>query len=244
MKLMIGEKINELRRKRQLTQEEVAAHLGISFQAISKWERGEGYPDITMLPTIANYFGISVDELIGMEKIAKVEKYDSVNAEWTQNNAEGKHTENVQLMRDALKIFPNDELLLVQLSASLEKLSGTEQEKRQHLKESITVQEQILRYGEDGEVRAATMFNICFAYEKVGEHQKAVEQALKLPNLYKTRENALVCLLEGEERRKAAKEALMPLAWAVRHHLSALTETEQNREYLDRAEQIVKLLDV
>ena len=40
MKLLIGENIKRLRRKRDLTQEEVASHLGISFQAISKWERG------------------------------------------------------------------------------------------------------------------------------------------------------------------------------------------------------------
>lgn len=49
MELIIGEKLKNLRRSKDLTQEEVATHLGISFQAISKWERGEGYPDITML---------------------------------------------------------------------------------------------------------------------------------------------------------------------------------------------------
>lgn len=50
MELHIGKNIRQLRRERNLTQEEVAAHLGISFQSISKWERGDGYPDITMLP--------------------------------------------------------------------------------------------------------------------------------------------------------------------------------------------------
>lgn len=69
MELMIGEKLKKLRRNRDLTQEEVATHLGISYQAISKWERGDGYPDITMLPALANYFAVSVDELIGMEEI-------------------------------------------------------------------------------------------------------------------------------------------------------------------------------
>ena len=67
MELMIGDKLKKLRRNRDLTQEEVAAHIGISYQAISKWERGDGYPDITMLPTLANYFGVSVDYLLGNE---------------------------------------------------------------------------------------------------------------------------------------------------------------------------------
>ena len=48
MELMIGDKLKKLRRNRDLTQEEVAAHIGISYQAISKWDRGDGYPDITI----------------------------------------------------------------------------------------------------------------------------------------------------------------------------------------------------
>ena len=64
--MLLGENIKRLRRERNLTQEEMAGHLGISFQSISKWERGEGYPDITMLPALAHYFSTSIDELLGM----------------------------------------------------------------------------------------------------------------------------------------------------------------------------------
>ena len=242
MQLLIGETIKRLRRERDLTQEEVAAHLGISFQSISKWERGEGYPDITMLPALANYFGISVDELLGMNELQKREQYDEINRRWAQDNRNGRHGENVARMRKALKTFPNDALLLVQLSTSLEKLEGTAEEKRKHLEESVAVQEQILRYGEDSEVRGATMYNICHAYWKLGEHEKALEQARKLPNLYKARENALVYFLTGEEKRQAARSALEPLAWAVGHHLKALSETENDPSYLEKAETIRSLL--
>lgn len=242
MQLLIGETIRCLRRQRNLTQEEMAAHLGISFQSISKWERGDGYPDITMLPALANYFGISVDRLLGMEEISKQAQYDHINTLWAQNNQSGKHIENVRLMRQALKDDPNDALLLVQLSTSLEKLEGTPEEKAAFLRESIALQEQILRYGEDSEIRGATMFNICFAYWKNGEKDKALEQAKKLPNLYKARENALVYFLEGDEKHAAAKEAIIPLAWAIAHHLSALAETEQNPAHRIRAVKILDLL--
>ncbi len=242
MNLLIGENIKRLRRERNLTQEEMAAHLGITFQSISKWERGDGYPDITMLPALANYFRVSVDELLGVSELAKAEQYGEINREWAVNNKTGRHRENVELMRQSLKVFPNDDLLLVQLSTSLEKLDGTEEEKRGHLRESIAVQEQILRYGEDSEVRGATMYNICFAYWKNGEREKALEQAKKLPNLYKARENALVYFLEGEERRRVAKEALVPLAWAVSLHLTALSETENDPTYLDKAKEIGEIL--
>lgn len=227
MKLLIGENIRRLRRERNLTQEEVAAHIGISFQAISKWERGDGYPDITMLPTLASYFDVSIEELIGMSEIEKTKKYEDFNARWTANNQSGLHRDNVSLMRKALKTFPNDALLLVQLSTSLEKLDGTEEEKAKYLRESIAVQEQILRYGRDSEVRNATLYNICFAYWKNGERDKALECARQLPNLYKARENALIYFLEGEERRKVAREALKALAALVEMHTSALAETEE-----------------
>ena len=242
MNLLIGENIKRIRRERDLTQEEVAAHLGISFQSISKWERGDGYPDITMLPALANYFKISVDELLGMSEIEKNDKYDEINRIWTENNKNGLHSENVALMRQSLKTFPNNALLLVQLSTSLEKLDGTDDEKLRYLRESIAVQEQILRYGEDSEVRGATLYNICFAYWKVGEFDKALEQARKLPNLYKARENALVYFLKGEERHQIAKEALIPIAWVIAHHLTALYETENDPAYLCKASQILDIL--
>lgn len=240
MKLIIGERIKQLRYEKGLTQEEVAAHLGVSAQSISKWERGEGYPDIEMLPTLASYFNISIDGLVGMD--AASGKYDELNSVWEKNNRSELHKENIKLMNDALKTFPNDALLLVQLSTSLEKAGTTDEEKSDYLKESIKVQEQIIRYCDDCEVRGATMYNICFSYLKNGEREKALEQAKKLPNLYKSRENALVTLLDGDEKNAVAKDALVPIAWSVSHHLTALAQTENNKTFLTKARQILDIL--
>ena len=240
MKLKIGEKIKELRYKKGLTQEEVGNLIGVSAQSVSKWERGEGYPDIEMLPSLANYFGVSIDELLGAD--ANLQKYDEINAKWTENNNIGAHKDNIDLMKNALKTFPNDALLLVQLSTSLEKAGTTDEEKAEYLRESIAVQEQIINYCDDCEVRGATMYNICFAYMKNGEREKALRQAKKLPNLYKGRENALVCILEGEEKRKIAQQALSPIAWSVAHHMTALARTSGDKTYLSKAKQILELL--
>ncbi|MBQ9951865.1 MAG: hypothetical protein IJO98_06980 [Clostridia bacterium] len=172
-----------------------------------------------------------------MDELARAENYSRINREWTENNAAGRHDENVSLMNLALREYPNDALLLVQLSTSLEKLDGTDAEKRENLRKSISVQEQILRFSEDSEVRNATQFNICFAYMKNGEPEKAIAQAKKLPNLYKARENALVCLLpDGEEKIQTAKDALEPLKWAINLHLNALGKG-------GISEQIIQLLN-
>ena len=232
MDILIGTMIKKLRRERGLTQEEVAAHIGVSYQAISKWERGDGYPDITLLPTLAHYFGVTIDELIGTEQIADRTEYDAINREWQERHLRAKrtrdnalHQENIRLMRDALKRWPNDALLLVQLSTTLERIDGTAEEKRANLRESIMLQEQILR-GEDSDVRSAALYNICFAYEQFGDHERALATAEKLPNFYKSRENAFVKLCTGKERYQTALAALTPLTECLKIHISALAETD------------------
>ena len=242
MELKIGDKLKILRQSRALTQEAVAAHIGISYQAISKWERGDGYPDITMLPALANYFGVSVDELIGMDEISSANKLDEINQKWQENRAMGKHKENVSLMRNALKLYPNNALMLIQLSASLERLDGTESEKKDFLKESIMLQEQILKYCDDSEIRGAALFNISDAYYRYGDYDKAVEYASKLPNLYKTRETALVRVLnDNVEKNRVSKSAIEPLAWLLSYHLTTISETENDARYKNK---IIKILDV
>ena len=73
MELLIAERIKKFRKERDMTQDALASALGISPQSISKWECGDGYPDITLLPSIANFFGITVDELIGNDEISAKE---------------------------------------------------------------------------------------------------------------------------------------------------------------------------
>lgn len=77
MKLTIGDNIRKLRREKDLTQEQLAERLGVSFQAVSRWENCTTYPDIELLPAIARFFETSVDKLIGVpeeEKERQAEK--------------------------------------------------------------------------------------------------------------------------------------------------------------------------
>ena len=60
----IGNKIKQLRYRSSLTQEQLADRLGLSPQAISKWENAAAMPDISLLPDLAEIFGISIDELL------------------------------------------------------------------------------------------------------------------------------------------------------------------------------------
>ena len=68
----IGRKLSTLRKERNMTQMELADRMGISFQAVSNWERGSSMPDISKLPELAEIFGVTLDELLG-EKSTLVE---------------------------------------------------------------------------------------------------------------------------------------------------------------------------
>lgn len=66
----VGRKIAELRKNRNMTQLELADRMGISFQAVSNWERGNSMPDISKLPELAELFNVTIDELLGEDSIA------------------------------------------------------------------------------------------------------------------------------------------------------------------------------
>lgn len=68
----IGKKISSLRKEKGITQMELADKLGISFQAVSNWERGNTMPDISKLPELAEIFGVTIEELLGDERKGKI----------------------------------------------------------------------------------------------------------------------------------------------------------------------------
>ena len=73
MDMTIGKRIGLLRKEKGLTQEELASHMGVSPQAVSKWENDQTCPDISALPKLAKLLGVSVDELLsGKEELPAV----------------------------------------------------------------------------------------------------------------------------------------------------------------------------
>lgn len=123
MQLDLGQKIRELRRRDGRTQEALAEALGVTAQAVSRWESNGGYPDMEMIPSIANYFHISIDELFGYnnERSKKIDelsaKIDQMNF---QNNGEDINIDEcVSLARNALIEFPGNEKIMLSLASVL-----------------------------------------------------------------------------------------------------------------------------
>ena len=84
MKLNFSENLRRLRRGQDLTQEQLAERLGVSFQTVSRWETGTVYPDIELLPVLSELFNVTVDELIGCDSARREER---LNTAWDKYNA-------------------------------------------------------------------------------------------------------------------------------------------------------------
>lgn len=102
MKLSIGENIRNFRKKNDLTQEELAERLGVTYQSVSRWENGATYPDLELLPAISELLSVTVDELLGMPQIEKekraIETFDELRRECIKRDYDAEKI--VTLLRD------------------------------------------------------------------------------------------------------------------------------------------------
>lgn len=103
----IGQKIKTLRQENNFTQEELAEQLGVSFQAVSRWENSATYPDITLLPIIANIFDVTTDYLLDIVSYKVKDEIDKILEKNDSLFNEGKTKEREELLESALKKYPN-----------------------------------------------------------------------------------------------------------------------------------------
>ena len=119
MQIKLGEKIRELRKRDGRKQEDLAVALGVTNQAVSRWEANGGYPDIEMLPAIANYFHITIDELFGYDNDRQTKLQSYVGQADQMSKCEGDRTLLVEFLRNAISEFPAEWQLQFRLANAL-----------------------------------------------------------------------------------------------------------------------------
>ena len=163
MKITLAENLRKMRRDRDLTQEDLAGYLGISFQAVSKWERDEGYPDITMLPVIANFFGITVDTLIGNDVTTQEERIRAYCAEYEELNRTGNMKAAVEVAQKAYRDYPYDWHVIDIYCRSLTK--GYSEYPGEKLPELRSICRMIMEKCTDAKIRMHAVYSMLFAEE-------------------------------------------------------------------------------
>ncbi|MBR6307964.1 MAG: helix-turn-helix transcriptional regulator [Lachnospiraceae bacterium] len=201
----LGNNLKTLRKSKNLTQEELAECLNLSPQTISKWENNLSMPDISMLPILADYFGISVDSLLSYNvkerEADKKELAQRIHALVNGGNTELAYNElNNSMCKWSLSASMNHLMAWVAYTLSKDK----ETEARQSLlEEAIMYADRSISLdgGETSKTAQAKMTK-CFCLVDLDRKAEAVKIANLLPSMYTSRERVLAKITEGSEQKK------------------------------------------
>lgn len=170
--LGIAKMLVEKRHERGLTQEDVASFVGVSKASVSKWETGQSYPDITLLPMLASYFRISVDELIGYEPQLEKSDIRAVYLRLSRDFAEKSFEQVMEQCTAMVKKYYSCMPFLVQMSALyLNHYTLTPDKKRQRevLGEAVNLCERVAHESDDVSLAKEATYLEAVAYLFKGE---------------------------------------------------------------------------
>lgn len=195
MELKLGERIKALRKEKNISQEVLAQYLGVSFQAVSKWENGAALPDVTLIPAIALFFGVSTDQLFDINLLEIEKLIDEIRLR-AADCRDGEPEKAEQILRDGLKKFPGNDILLNNLLYVLRSPDRRA--------ECITICKSIIEGTRDEEVKYDACRILAETYKAVGEYELAKAELERIPELYFTKLQVQALLLEGEDIFKPA----------------------------------------
>lgn len=214
----IGATIRNLRRQRDMTQEQLAEYLGITSRAVSQWECGRTAPDIGQLPVLANIFGVSADVLLGINTGAKEKVIQSAIDNAQALCSRGHNREASALLRPMLKEYPDSCRLMKALADSLfhERLTLEDDAREEMNGEIIRLGERILEICTEDEIRHATIQTLCIVYPETGETERPLALAERMPSAYCDRDSLLRYIYSGAKMgRKRFDHIQGEFTWTI-----------------------------
>jgi len=235
--IKLGEKIKSLRKQKNISQEVLASYLGVSFQAVSKWENGSTMPDVTLIPAIASFFGVSTDEIFDFNLYEIEKNVDAIVTEhgkyWDTDKSKAE-----QILREGLKKYPGNDVLLDCLICVLCELGRNN--------EVITIGKTIVESTKYDDLRFDAYRAMAEAYKSLGEYQSAKDAIEHIPEIYFTKLEVAAQLLEGEEKYEAAQKqknlsatSLIDMLIIIGKYLKEQGETEKANSQFRIAKKVI-----
>lgn len=194
----IGKKIRSLRNQHHISQETLAESMGVSCQAVSKWETGAAAPDISLLPALACFFNVSTDELLDYDRFANEKKITEIRDRAYALRRE--HPEEAEkILREGLKSFPGNELLLNNLLYTLPAERSDEAE---------NLCKALIETAQDDEVKFDALRILAKIYSANGQKDLCADTLERIPELYFTKLQLVALLLNGDASMNAAQKQL------------------------------------
>ena len=252
MKLNIGDTIKRLRKEREITQEEFSEVLGVSCQSVSRWENNTCYPDIELIPTIAAFFGISTDKLMGVDEAAEKEAVDRYLKDFQAAISVGKIDECIQIARAGVAEFPNNYALLNKLMYALfvagddtGNIPNWKENMEKYDAEIVALGERIIKYCPDAEIRFEAIERLAFHHCEMGRKTIGRTICETLPSIYNCREGVIWWALSEEEKlphtRRYISSAYGILSHAL-YRLLHLVSAEEAIEVIDKMDALDRLV--
>ena len=259
MNVKIGKHIKELRNRDGVTQDALAEALGVTGQAISKWENESGYPDIEYIIPIANFFNVTIDQLFGhnrSESENKINEYcaklDEMHRNWVDVNM------RINLARQALAEFPAAEKLLVRLATALWKKWSDDASDECFLfvdgktvynfdkvratvgwEEPAKIMEELLATSVDDKIRSECRNILIRLYGKIGEKEKVYKLAEYCPDCKPSNLFAAFSGIYEKEARENSQILLQEALFRLRVHLP-----KQTKDLTLKAKAIEKIIEL
>ncbi len=197
MSFSIGTKIKTLRKAHGLSQEQLANRLGVTAQAVSKWETGLTLPDITLVPALASYFQVTTDELFDFKLYAlqaRIAQICKDAAAFRENDPQKSRA----ILEQALQQYPDDEVLQNNLLYVMDYTA--------HPEETIALAQKLAGQTAQEEIRYDALRFLAYAYAAKGETAAARAAIEQIPELYFTKLTELAFCLHGAERLPVAEK--------------------------------------
>lgn len=226
----IGLKIKTLRKSKEITQEQLSLQLGVSSQAVSKWENNITTPDISILPLIASYFEISMNELFDYKLEEREAEIDSIINE-SSNYIESESQKGYSILKAALTRYPNNEKLL---NALLYFILDTN--------ESISTCLKLLDICTDNDIKYNALRFLAYSYKKKGDIASAEAAIKQIPDMTFTRLTETAFLFDDEKKLMAANkqrqislENLIQMMYKISEYYQSVGKYSDAAVYIEKA---------
>ncbi len=205
--MSIGTIIRQLRRDKDMTQEQLAEYLGITPRAISQWETGRTAPDLSQIPILCNIFNVTSDTLLGIDISSKNQRIDEIYAAAYKVGSEGDHKRSIGMWLDGIKEYPDSFKLMGQYADEVYMYSHMLEDKETHVERALSFIDRILLECTDSKIRNDALTTACMWYPKIGKKERAVELAETLPDM--TCVDMLPRVYEGTKKFESWRENIM-----------------------------------
>ena len=203
------ERIKMLRKQKDLTQEQLAEYMTVSPQAVSRWETGATCPDIYALPQLADLFGITVDELLGVDEKAKKSEIDAIIEEAERQINKNITEMPITSLRKALNKHPNNDRLLCCLMYALYAASEDPALCKKYDTEIVSIAYRIQQYSTDDKCRHEARRLLFRHYCDTNRKAEALQIANGMASIETCIERNIYWALEEKDRVPYLRERIV-----------------------------------